>query len=146
MPGLEYIMYYLLGTYYVWARLYIMDRGYIREQNRLISALVTPDGGVGGQTISKKCGTHSANIVEEHTERTGRASRSRELSRGDSREAKREPRGARGTRVRVAGTAGAGAGRQRGACDKTSAVLTTPARPPEAPGFVALLSNLWIEA
>lgn len=68
-----------------------MDRGYIREQNRLISALVTPDGGVGGQTISKKCGTHSANIVEEHTERTGRASRSRELSRGDSREAKSEP-------------------------------------------------------
>lgn len=85
--------------------------------------------------------------MEEHTERTGRASRSREFSRRDSREAKSEPATrSSGDACAVAGTAGTGAGRQRGACDKTLAVLTTPARPPEAPGFVALLSNLWIEA
>lgn len=57
MPGLEYIMYYLLGTYYVWARLYIMDRGYIREQNRLISEqtnLCPRDTGWGCQGTDNK--------------------------------------------------------------------------------------------
>lgn len=42
-----------------------MEKEITWEQNRLISVLVTPDVGVGGQTISKKYSTHSANTMEK---------------------------------------------------------------------------------